>query len=358
MKKKLAAIVLSGIMAVSALTGCGSDGNTGSSAADSGSAGSGGSSAADAGSAAGNNGASAADAGSSTGDTYTIGICQLVQHDALDAATQGFQDALTEKLGDKVTFDLQNASGDSPTCATIANQFVSNGVDLILANATAPLQAAAAATTEIPILGTSVTDYATALQIDNWTGTTGVNISGTSDCAPLTEQADMLHELFPDAKTVGMLYCSAEPNSAYQVGIVKSALEGMGYTCKEYSFADSNDIASVTTSATSDCDVIYIPTDNTAASATEVINNVCLPAGIPIIAGEEGICRGCGVATLSISYYDIGYQSGLMAYDILVNGADVSTMEIQFAPNVTKKYNADICSQLNITVPDGYVAIE
>ncbi len=332
--KKLAAIVLSGIMAVSMLAGCGSDGNADGSAA--------------------NNGNS----NGNSGDTYNVGICQLVQHDALDAATQGFQDALTEKLGDKVSFDLQNASGDSPTCATIVNQFVSNNVDLILANATAPLQAAAAATNEIPILGTSITDYATALQIDSWTGTTGVNISGTSDCAPLTEQADMLHELFPDAKTIGMLYCSAEPNSAYQVGVVKDALEGMGYTCKEYTFADSNDIASVATSATSECDVIYIPTDNSAASATEVINNVCLPAGIPIIAGEEGICKGCGVATLSISYYDIGYQTGLMAYEILVNGADVSTMEIQFAPNVTKKYNADLCSQLNITVPDGYVAIE
>ncbi len=344
MKKKLAAIVLSGIMAVSMLAGCSSDGNGDGSAAQTGSTGS-----------------SAANSGNSTGndgDTYNVGICQLVQHDALDAATQGFQDALTEKLGDKVSFDLQNASGDSPTCATIVNQFVSNNVDLILANATAPLQAAAAATNEIPILGTSITDYATALQIDSWTGTTGVNISGTSDCAPLTEQADMLHELFPDAKTIGMLYCSAEPNSAYQVGVVKGALEGMGYTCKEYTFADSNDIASVATSATSECDVIYIPTDNSAASATEVINNVCLPAGIPIIAGEEGICKGCGVATLSISYYDIGYQTGLMAYEILVNGADVSTMEIQFAPNVTKKYNADLCSQLNITVPDGYVAIE
>lgn len=344
MKKKLAAIVLSGIMAVSVLAGCGTDGNAGSSAAGTGNS-------------SESQGSSTANGGSSDA-AYTVGICQLVQHEALDAATQGFQDALTEKLGDQVSFDLQNASGDSPTCATIANQFVSNKVDLILANATAPLQAAAAATTEIPILGTSITDYATALQIDNWTGVTGTNISGTSDCAPLTEQADMLHELFPDAKTVGMLYCSAEPNSAYQVEIVKGALEGMGYTCKEYSFADSNDIASVTTSATAECDVIYIPTDNTAASATEVINNVCLPAGIPIIAGEEGICKGCGVATLSISYYDIGYQSGLMAYDILVNGADVSAMEIQFAPNVTKKFNADICSQLNISVPDGYVAIE
>lgn len=291
-------------------------------------------------------------------DTYTVGICQLVQHDALDAATQGFKDALTEKLGDKVIFNEQNASGDSVTCATIVNQFVSAGVDLILANATAPLQAAAAATDTIPILGTSVTDYATALQIEDWTGTTGVNISGTSDLAPLAEQAAMLQELFPDAKTVGMVYCSAEPNSSYQVNIVKAELETMGYACKDYSFADSNDIASVVTSATADCDVLYIPTDNSAASATEVINNVCLPAGVPIIAGEEGICKGCGVATLSISYYDIGYQSGLMAYDILVNGADVSAMEVQFAPNVTKKYNPEICSQLGITVPDDYVAVD
>lgn len=327
MKKKLLSLVLTGCMAISLLTGCGTSGGANS-------------------------------AGGSSKDTYTVGICQLVQHDALDAATQGFKDALTEKLGDKVTFNEQNASGDSATCATIVNQFVSSGVDLILANATAPLQAAAAATDTIPILGTSVTDYATALQIEDWTGTTGVNISGTSDLAPLAEQAAMLQELFPDAKTVGMVYCSAEPNSSYQVNIVKSELEAKGYTCKDYSFADSNDIASVVTSATADCDVLYIPTDNSAASATEVINNVCLPAGVPIIAGEEGICKGCGVATLSISYYDIGYQTGLMAYEIMANGADVSSMEVQFAPNVTKKYNADICSQLGITVPDDYVTIE
>lgn len=317
MKKKLISLILATGMALGLLTGCGSEEGT-----------------------------------------YKVGICQLVQHDALDAATQGFKDALTEKLGDKVTFDEQNASGDSATCATIANQFVSSGVDLILANATAPLQAAAAATDTIPILGTSVTDYATALQIDNWTGTTGVNISGTSDLAPLSEQAAMLNELFPDAKTVGMVYCSAEPNSSYQVTIVTQELEKLGYTCTDYSFADSNDIASVVTSAVSNVDVIYIPTDNTAASATEVINNICLPAGVPIIAGEEGICGGCGVATLSISYYDIGYQTGLMAYQILEEGADIKTMEVEFAPNVTKKYNADICEQLGITVPDDYVAIE
>lgn len=288
---------------------------------------------------------------------YRVGICQLVQHPALDAATEGFQDALKEKLGDNVEFDYQNASGDSPTCATIVNQFVSADVDLILANATASLQAAAAATSEIPILGTSITDYATALDIDNWTGTTGVNISGTSDLAPLEEQAKMLNELFPDAKTVGLLYCSAEPNSEYQATTVQASLEGMGYTCKVFTFVDSNDIASVTTTAASECDVLYVPTDNTAASNTEVINNICLPAGVPVIAGEEGICSGCGVATLSISYYDIGYKAGEMAYEIMVNGADVSTMPVEFAPQVTKKYNKANCEALNVTIPEDYEEI-
>lgn len=293
------------------------------------------------------------------GKVYSIGICQLVQHDALDAATLGFKEALVEKLGEEnVKFDEQNASGDSATCATIVNQFVSSDVDLILANATASLQAAASATDTIPILGTSITDYATALEIDDWTGTTGKNISGTSDLAPLKEQAVMLNELFPDAKNVGILYCSAEPNSVYQADTIKAELEGMGYTCKVYTFSDSNDIASVTTNAVSECDVLYVPTDNTAASNTEVINNICEPAGIPVVAGEEGICKGCGVATLSINYYDIGYKAGEMAYDILVNGADVSTMAIESAPKVTKEYVASRCEALKITPPEGYVAIE
>lgn len=299
------------------------------------------------------------DDAAASGEVYQIGICQLVQHEALDAATQGFKDALVEKLGEgNVEFDEQNASGDSATCATIINQFVSSDVDLILANATPALQAAAAGTNEIPILGTSVTDYATALEIDDWTGVTGTNISGTCDLAPLAEQAAMLNELFPDAKNVGLLYCSAEANSAYQANTIRVSLEEMGYTCTDYTFADSNDIASVATNAASECDVIYVPTDNTAASNTEVINNVCLPAGVPIIAGEEGICAGCGVATLSISYYDIGYKAGEMAYDILANGADVSTMEVATAENVTKKYDADRCAELNIEIPEDYVAIE
>ena len=288
---------------------------------------------------------------------YKVGICQLVQYEALDAATQGFKDALTEKLGSDVAFIEHNASGDQATCITICNQLVSEGVDLMMGNATPALQAAAAATSEIPIIGTSITDYATALEIADWTGATGRNITGTADLAPLDEQAAMIPELFPDAKKVGILYCSAEPNSVYQATIVIAELEAMGFECEVFTFADTNDVANVTAAACAASDVIYIPTDNTAASCAETINNVALPAGTPIISGEENACKGFGVATLSISYYDIGYIAGEMAYEILVNGADPAEMPIGFAPEVIKKYNADICSALGITPPADYVAI-
>lgn len=298
------------------------------------------------------------EAAGADGETYVVGICQLVQHDALDAATQGFMDALTEELGDKVTFDVQNAQGDSNTCSTIINSFVSNSdIDLILANATPALQAAVAGTNEIPILGTSVTEYGVALEIDGFDGTVGGNVSGTSDLAPLDGQADMLQELFPDAKTVGLLYCSAEANSQYQVDTIKTFLEEKGYSCEYYAFSDSNDITSVVTDAANTVDVIYVPTDNTAASNAELIGNVCIPAGVPVVAGEEGICAGCGVATLSISYYDLGVATGKMAARILAEGADISTMPIEYAPNFTKKYQAANCEALNIAVPDDYVAI-
>ncbi len=292
-------------------------------------------------------------------DSYTVGVCQLVQHPALDAATEGFCAALKDKLGDKVTVDVKNASNDSANCPIICNGFVADNYDLIMANATPALQAAASATDKIPVLGTSVTDYATALDIDpaSWAGKTGTNVSGTSDLAPLDGQAAMLNELFPDAKNVGLLYCSGEPNSAYQAKVITPMLEGYGYTVKAYTFADSNDVASVAAAACSENDVLYIPTDNTAASCTEAISNVALPAGVPIIAGEEGICAGCGVATLSISYYDLGYATGEMAYEILVNGRNPGDMDIRFAPQFTKKYNEDNCAQLNVTIPDGYEAI-
>ena len=290
--------------------------------------------------------------------SYKVGICQLVQHVALDAATEGFKDALTEEFGDKVTFDEQNAQGDSNTCSTIINNFVAEDVDLILANATPALQAAQAGTDTIPVLGTAVTEYGVALGIDDFNGTVGGNISGTADLAPLNEQAAMLKELFPDAKNVGLLYCSAEANSQYQVDTVKAELEKLGYTCEYYAFSDSNDLATIATNAANGCDVIYIPTDNTAAANTEIINNICQPAGVPIIAGEEGICSGCGVATLSISYYDLGVATGKMAVKVLTGEADISEMPIEYAPQFTKKYNKTICEALGITVPDDYIAIE
>lgn len=290
---------------------------------------------------------------------YKVGVCQLVTHDALDAATQGFIDALNAEMGEGVVeFDVQNAAGDSNTCSTIVNAFVADEVDLILANATPALQAATAATADIPILGTSVTEYGVALGIDSFNGTVGGNVSGTSDLAPLDKQADILVELFPEAQKVGLIYCSAEANSQYQVDTVKAALEAKGLTATLYPFADSNDAAAVVQNACDNSDVLYVPTDNTAASNTGIINNICQPAGMGIVAGEEGICAGCGVATLSISYYDLGVTTGKMAAQILKGEADISTMPIAYADNFTPKYNPVLCEALNLTVPDTYIPMD
>ena len=291
-------------------------------------------------------------------DKFVVGVCQLVPHVALDAATQGFVDRLTEILGeDKVEIQVKVAAGDSATCAPIVTDFVSQNVDLIMANATPALQAAAAATADIPILGTSVTEYGVAMGIENFSGVVGGNVSGTSDLADLEKQAAMVKEWFPDAKNVGLLYCSAEPNSKYQVDTVQAHLEGMGITCKQYPFADSNDMAAVTTDAAANSDVIYVPTDNAVAASAGIIDGICQPAGVPVIAGEEGICSGCGVATLSISYYDLGVKTAEMAAQILKGEADISTMAVAYADNVTPKYNASICEALGITPLEGYEPI-
>ena len=290
-------------------------------------------------------------------DTYVVGICQLAQHDALDAATNGFMKALKDMLGDKVRFDLQNASGEATNCTTICSKFVSDKVDLIMANATGALSAAAQATDTIPIVATSITDYATALDIKDWNGTTGFNVTGTADLAPLEQQAAMIKELVPNAKMVGILYCSSEPNSKFQSTVMQEKLKALGFECKEFTFVDTNDVTAVTQQAAAECDAIFAPTDNTVASNGPAINNVLEPAKIPLIAGEQGICEKCGIATLSISYYDIGYKAGEMAYEILVNGADPAKMAIEYSKDLTKKYMADRCRELGITVPDGYVAI-
>ena len=299
-------------------------------------------------------------AGSETsGDqVYKVGIVQLTEHKALDAATKGFQDALKDKLGDKVEFDLENAQGEQTTCATIASGFVTDKVDLIMANATPALQAAAAATNEIPILGTSVTDYASALDISDWSGTTGKNISGTSDLAPLEQQAAMIKEIKPDAKQVALLYCSSEANSKYQIENIEKELDKLGLTYKEYSAADSNEVQSVVTKASTECDIAYIPTDNVMADNTGIINNILEPAKIPVVAGEQSICAGCGTVTLSIDYYDLGYATGEQAYEILVNGEDPAEMKVETAKDVTKLYNEDNCKAIGIEAPEGYQPIE
>ena len=301
--------------------------------------------------------------------TYTVGICQLVQHEALDAATQGFIDALNEALPGEVEFQTKNASGDSANCSTIVNGFVSDKVDLIMANATGALTAAAAATSDIPILGTSITAYGVALDIDDFDGTVGGNISGTSDLADLEAQANMITEWFPEAQKVALLFCSGEPNSRYQIEEVAKCLSDKGIETKEFAFTDTNDVASVTQSAADYADVVYVPTDNTAASNTEAIanilvpagvpaiNNICLPEKVPVIAGEEGICEGCGVATLSINYYDLGVTTGKMAAKILTGEANISEMPIEFT-EATPKYNPTMCETLGIEPLDGYTAIE
>ena len=296
--------------------------------------------------------------GGASDDTINVGVVQLIQHDALDAATQGFVDTLKAEFGDKVVIDVQNASGEATNCTTIVNGFVSSNVDLIMANATAALQAAREGTADIPVLGTSITDYASALKIDNWTGTVGGNVSGTTDLAPLDQQAAMIKELFPDAKKVGLLYCSAEPNSQYQVDEMTKMLEALGFTCAPFAFTDTTNVASVAQAACDASDVIYIPTDNTAANNTEAIANVVIPAGTPVIAGESGICKGCGVATLSIDYYDLGVATGKMAIKILKGEAKVGEMPIEAAAEATKKYNKANAEALKVTIPEDYTEIQ
>ncbi|MBQ3042086.1 MAG: ABC transporter substrate-binding protein [Clostridia bacterium] len=292
---------------------------------------------------------------------YTVGICQLIQHPALDAATEGFKDGLKKALeaeGRTVVFKEENANGEPDTCAQITSTFVAQGVDLILANATASLTSAVSATRNIPILGTSITDYASALNIKDWTGVAGGNVSGTSDLAPLDKQAEMIVELFPDAKKVGLLYCSAESNSLYQVTEIANVLKQNGIETRDFSFIDTSDLEAVTTQACAWSDVIYVPTDNIVANNATFIDSICSANKKPVVAGEEGICKGCGVATLSIDYFRLGQITGQMAADVLLGKKDISTLAIATDTNPTYKYVASRCEEFGITIPEGYVVIE
>lgn len=285
---------------------------------------------------------------------YTVGICQLLEHDALDKATEGFKKGLTDKLGEEnVKFDFQNANNEVTNCTTITTNFVAAKVDLIMANATPALMSAASATDTIPVVGTSITSYDVAFDYADWKGK---NITGASDLAPIDQQENMIKTIFPDVKKVGILYCSSEPNSKYQAEQIEKYLKDDGIDYKEYTVADSNEIQAQAQAAVGECDLIYIPTDNTFAAAAETIKNVALPKKIPVVAAEEGICKGCGTVTLTISYYDMGYKAGEMAAEILKDGKKAGDLDVGYSP-VTKKYNKAICDELNIKVPDDYTAI-
>ncbi len=364
MKRKILAFVLSMAMAATVLGGCGTLGGNSSKPSEESKAA--GDTKGDSGTGQEDNGDTREDGagteennadGGTDGKTYKIGICQQLEHQALDAATEGFKDALVEKLGEgNVKFDYQNAQGEQANCATIATKFVNGNVDLIMANATTALQACAAATADIPIVGTSVTDFVEAGVVDS-NDKPGRNVTGTSDLAPIDQQIDLLTELVPDAKKVGILYCSAEANSVFQAEKAEEALDKKGLSYERFTVSDSNDIQQVVTNAVAASDVLYIPTDNTIANNMEGVKNVTGPAGIPIICGEENMCAGGGLATLSISYYNIGYNAGVMAYEILTEGKNPGEMPIQYADEVTKKYNAEVAEALKMEMPAEMEAI-
>lgn len=289
--------------------------------------------------------------------TYNIGICQLVQHDAHDNATQGFIDALNKMLPGQVHFNVQNASNEIPVCTSIVNQFIAEDVDLIMANATPALQAAASATAKTPILGTSVTDYAAVMDLSDFTGTVGGNVSGTSDLVSTEKQLEMIQAWFPNEKNIGMLFCSAEANSRYQIDVMTEALEKIGYECTDFSFTDANDLPLVLAAAINDCDLLYVPTDNAVAANSAIVDNYCRPAKLPVIGGDLGICSSCTVATLGLDYYNLGYKTGMMAYEILTGSNDISQMPVEYA-DCSYVYNAEICADLGLTPIDGYKAIE
>ena len=286
--------------------------------------------------------------------TYTIGICEYTEHTAQNEVVSGFTDYLTEKLGDKVKFDMQNASNDSSLATTIINTFVANNVDLILADNTQALQIAANSTLTIPILGAAITDYTSALSVSP----DGINVSGTSDLAPLDTQAEMVTELFPNATSVGLVYCSSEVNSLYQINAVQEYLSLKGIASTEFSFSDANDLAIILKKACEESDVLYLPTDNTLASCIETVNNICSSTKTPVITGEAGMCAGAGVATVSIDYYNLGRKTGEMAYRVLTEGASVSNMPIEYADSTEKVYNKTICDELGIAIPEDYTVLE
>lgn len=290
-------------------------------------------------------------------EKYKVGVCQLTGHNALDQATLGFVDALNEKLGDRVEIEVFVGDGSEEKCKEIVDGFVDENVDLIMANATPALVAATEATGTIPIVATSITSYGTALGIRKWSGITGLNVTGTSDLAPIDQQEKIIFEIAPDAKKVGIIFCQYEGNSVYQADAMGKAISADGKSYNAYPIKKESDLEEMARLAASECDVIYLPTDNTLAANAEKLRDIFIEAGVPAVAGEEGICVA-GVATLSINYYNIGYNAGLMAVEILENDAEVGLMEIRYADEFVKKYNEENAKTLGIKIPEDYTKIE
>lgn len=284
---------------------------------------------------------------------FQIGIVQLAEHPALDEATRGFKEFLTEKLGDKVQFNVQNAQGEQTNCTTIVNQFVSSKVDLIMANATNAVKAAREATSDIPVVGTSVTDYVSSGPVAS-NEAPGANVTGASDMNPVNVQVQLMKTLCPEVKTVGIVINSGEENSAIQAEEAKTAFEAEGFAVKIYSVADTNEIQTVVTAACNEVDAFYEPTDNLIAANVPTMSNITTAAGKPVICGEGGMCESGFLATYAISYYELGRAAGEQAYNILVNGADPATTPIFFfdVSNLSLVINEENAAELGITIPE------
>jgi putative tryptophan/tyrosine transport system substrate-binding protein len=293
-------------------------------------------------------------AGQGGSDTKSIGIIQYVEHVALDSAREGFIDALEDNGyvdGENITIDVQNAQADQSNLSTISDRFVSNKVDLVLAIATPAAQSIAGKTTDIPILGTAITDYEAAKLVAS-NEAPGGNVSGTTDMNPIKEQIDLLVKLVPDAKTVGVIYTSSEDNSIVQAAIAKEAIEALGLTYTEVTVTNSNEVQQATQNIVEKCDAIYLPTDNVLASSMPIVHGVTIESGTPVICGESGMVEGGGFATLGINYYDLGYKTGLMAIPVLEGEAEPATMPIESADGFDFAINGAVANELGIEIPE------
>lgn len=327
--KKLFAVILSLSLAAVSLAGCGASDSAASS----------------------NTQADASSAAAE--DVLKIGVVQLVEHNALDSAYEGFMDGLTEagyEDGKNISIDYQNAQGEQANCNTIVSKFVSDQVDLILAIATPAAQAAANATSDIPILITAVTDPADAKLVAS-NEAPGGNVTGTSDLNPIKEQMDLIKQLVPDVKKVGMLYCSSEANSEFQVNLAKEQLATMGIESQDFTVSSTNEIQQVTESMVGKVDAVYVPTDNMIASGMVTVSGVAVDAKLPVIVAEPWVVKTGGLGTYGLSYYNLGKQTAAMADKVLSGDAQPADMPIEYLDQADLMLNQDIIDAIGITVP-------